>query len=197
MGCSYHHKVARKVIKPSLPVIIAFFCLAISANFNLHAESQGTFHEYQVKAAFLYNFVKFVEWPKDVFEDPKAPIVIGILGKDHFGTYLDEIVENKTVKGRGFVIRRFDSVGDLEACHVLFISESEKARISTTLNKLQDWHVLTVSDVKGFPKLGGIINLITEKNRIRFEINVDAAVRAGLKLSSHLLKLGKIIRDDC
>jgi len=176
-------------------IIIAALFFMLTGTLNLHAEPQPSFHEYHVKAAFLYNFAKFVEWPEEVLGHSSTPITIGILGRDPFGHYLDRTIKNKTVKGRELVIKRFEEVDDLEATHILFISESEKKRLSETLNKRKNWHVLTVSDMEGFSELGGIINLITEENRIRFVINVDAAERADLKISSHLLKLAKIVRN--
>ena len=163
---------------------------------HVHAKDQPCFHEYQVKAALLYNFSKFVDWPETSFQNAAAPIIIGILGNDPFGNHLDRTIKNKTVNGRSLTIHRFKKLDDLTPCHILFISPSEKKHLSEVLDKLKTWHVLTVSDMKNFSRSGGMINLITEVNRIRFEINIDAADQGGLKISSQLLKLSKIVRTN-
>lgn len=151
--------------------------------------------EYQVKAAFLYNFAKFVEWPTEAFSDTTTPIIIGILGDDPFESDLDQIVKGKRVNGREFVIKRFKELEDLEICHILFISTSEHKNLSKITRTLKNSGVLTVSEMKEFTKMGGIINFILEENKVRFEINVDAAEREGLKLSSQLLKLARIVKE--
>lgn len=156
-------------------------------------EGQET-NEYGVKAAFLYNFAKFVEWPGNVSPDPNAPMVIGILGKDPFGAEIDRAIEGKSVNGRRLVIKRFSTLGAYEYCHILFVSSSEKNNLARILAAVAKSSVLTVSETDRFAQLGGIINFITTDNRIRFEINQAAAARAGLKISSKLLSLGRVVR---
>jgi len=175
-------------------IFIIAICVAVISWTNLHAESPKQ-REYMIKAGFLYNFTKFVEWPEEVFENSDTPITIGILGEDPFGSGLDQTIEKKTAQGRSLLIKRFKTPDDLETCHILFINASEKKHLSETMNKFKDWHVLTVSEMEGFTELGGIINFIKEENRIRFEINLDAAEQAGLKISSRLLRLAKIVRN--
>jgi hypothetical protein len=154
--------------------------------------AQDSPSEYQVKAAYLFNFVKFVEWPEEAFTDPLAPIVIGIVGDDPFGDALPQVVSGKTVQGRDLVIRKYHAGEDLRGSHILFISGSEKKRLPQLLSSLHGSCVLTVADVDGFLEEGGMIRLFSEESRVRFAINVDAAIRAKLKISSKLLSLARV-----
>jgi uncharacterized protein DUF4154 len=146
--------------------------------------------EYQVKAAFLYNFIKFVDWPGDGSASAGSPICLGMLGRDSFGDAL-ETVRGKTAKGRKIVTTYYRRVEDVKECDVLFISASEKGRLAHILRHLQNSHILTVADQEGFCEAGGMINLIAVKNKVTFEINVEAASRARLRISSQLIKLAK------
>lgn len=153
--------------------------------------------EYQVKAAFLYNFAKFVEWPADALPDASASITLCILGEDPFGITLEQTISGKIVIGRKLVIKRLKEIysSKLEVCHILFISLSEKRRLLPLLEVFKDASVLTVSEIEWFAKVGGIIHLTLEEGKVRFEINVAAAERARLKISSRLLRLAKVIRE--
>ncbi len=151
--------------------------------------------EYQIKAAFLYNFAKFVVWPPEVFRDPESILVVGVLGRDPFGEILDRAVQGKTVNGRTLVVRRFPGLAVLGPCHILFISASERGRMKEILEAVQGGHVLTVGEVDRFTRQGGIINLALVEDRVHFEINIDAAAHAGLTVSSKLLSLSTIVRD--
>jgi hypothetical protein len=159
------------------------------------SQSPPEYQEYQVKAAFLYNFAKFVEWPAESFKDAQAPLILGILGKDPFGESLDRL-RDQNIQGRKLLIKRSDKVEDLAKCHILFISAAEKEHLSAILKITRDWHVLTVGDTKGLIQSGVIINFIIIEKKIRFEINTDAAQRAGLKISAQLLKLAKIHKEN-
>jgi hypothetical protein len=145
--------------------------------------------EYHVKAAFLYNFAKFIDWPDGTFSDPNTPIIIGVLGEDPFGVDLEKTVEGKRVKGRSFLIKRFHQLGKLEYCHILFISLSEKSNMSQILKKFNKSSILTVSETERFILDGIIINFIIHESKVRFKININAAENAGLKISSKLLRL--------
>ena len=155
------------------------------------AESPA-FNEYEVKAAFLFNFTQFVEWPPAAFATAASPIHIGVLGDDPFGELFDQTVRGEMVKNRTIVIKRARRVEDLTNCHVLFIAKSEKPRLVQIMSVVQGRPILTVSDLDQFNRRGGIINFFFEGNKVRFEINLAAAERAGLKISSKLLKLGKV-----
>lgn len=151
-------------------------------------------NEYELKAAFLLNFASYVEWPSHVAADAGGTFVIGIFGDDPFGPLLDQTVAGKTINGRRVEIRRFSSIRDLRPCHVLFISSSEDGRTGRILNAIKDWHALTVGETEGFARNGGCIGFFLEDKKVRFEINPDEAHRNGLKISSKLLKLARVVK---
>ena len=150
--------------------------------------------EYQVKAVFLYNFARFVNWPPKAFPDPQAPLVIGVLGEDPFGAYLDETVRGERVNNRVLMVQRYRRVGEIRACHVLFISRSESDRLESIFAALRGRNILTVGDTDDFAARGGMIRFATEKNKVRMYINRDAAKAAGLEISSKLLQLAETQR---
>lgn len=150
--------------------------------------------EYQIKAAFVYNFVKFVDWPAAVLPETSDSINLCVLGEEAFADGFDTL-KGKEVKGKKLAVRRVEQVKDADGCHVLFIGSSEEKRAPQVLQTLQGASVLTVGETDRFPQLGGIINFVVEKNRLRFEINVSGAERARLKLSSQLLSLAKVVRQ--
>jgi hypothetical protein len=149
---------------------------------------------YQVKAVFLSTFAKFVEWPSDPGSNT-GPISICVLGDDPFEGALDEAIKGKTINGRELVARRYKRAEETTGCQIVFISVSEKNRLRAILDSLRRESALTVGETEGFAKLGGMINFTLEENRVHFEINVDAADHARLKISSKLLNLAKIVRD--
>jgi hypothetical protein len=145
--------------------------------------------EYEVKAAFLFNFSKFVDWPEAAFEGADDPITICVLGVNPFGNVLAESVQGKKVNRREVAVREMTSLSGAGRCHVLFIASSEQARLEEILGRLANRPILTVSDVESVVDRGAIIGLTTEEKRVRFEVNMIAARKAGLKLSSQLLKV--------
>ncbi len=155
--------------------------------------------EYLIKAGFIYNFAKFVEWPSAAFAQPDSPIVIGVLGTDPFGSVLDRLVQDKKIGQRGFVVRRYKwgkdlkDLKDLRDCKILFVSASEKAHADEIIQLVKWLPILTVGETPGFAERGGVIRFTVEDNRVRFEVNVDAAHQADLNISSRLLTLAKII----
>ncbi len=153
----------------------------------------GPSREYLVKAAFLYNFAKFTVWPANTFADPSTPLRLCLLGKDPFQGALDSLA-GKTVRKRKLEIHRLAKTGGLGKCHLLFVSASENKRLATILKVLRGMPVLAVGDMPNFAHSGGIINLKTVRNKVRFEINIRAAKRAHLKFSSKLLRLAEIVR---
>lgn len=149
--------------------------------------------EPEVKAAFLYNFTKLVTWPKHAFASNSAPLVIGVLGKDPFGKQLDNILAGRTLGARKIHAERFKSGEAFTNCHVLFISDSERRRLDFILSDLRDKPILTVGDTKGFAEQG-MIELAKTNGTISLSINLVAANRAGLALSSHLTRLDRNLR---
>jgi hypothetical protein len=151
--------------------------------------------EYQVKAAFLYHFVRFVEWPSKAFQGPRAPLVLCILGDDPFGPDLEDAISGKTIGERSLFAKRIRRIQDTGACHVVFVSSSERERLGQVMAYLRHLSILTVGETDRFLQLGGMINFILEEGKVRFEINVDAGERSNLKLSSKLLKVARIVRE--
>ena len=147
--------------------------------------------EYQVKAVFLFNFAQFVDWPQKAFPEAQTPLVIGVLGEDPFGTYLDETVRGEKVKDRPLVVQRYRRVGEIKTCHVLFISRAETDRLEQILASVKGRNILTVGDAEDFALRGGMIQLVTEKNKIRMRINLEAVKAAGLTISSKLLRVAE------
>jgi hypothetical protein len=150
--------------------------------------------EYAIKAAFLYNFAKFVEWPERVFAQPQAPLALCVLGADPFGGELDTVVQGKSVQGRPVVVRRLDGLGAVSRCHILFVSSSERERFAEVLDVVAGRSVLTVGEDGEFARAGGIISFVLREQRVRFAIDAGAAARAGLRLSSRLLDLAEPVR---
>ena len=149
--------------------------------------------EYPLKAVFLFNFVQFVEWPVSAFADSKAPIILGIVGRDPFGAVLDNTIKGEKVNGRPLEIRRLKADEDLSACHVVFLSRSGKEDAAGLVQKLEGRPVLTVGEIEGFAELGGVINFVMVDRKVRFEVNPQAAAQQGVKISSRLLQLGRVV----
>lgn len=148
--------------------------------------------EYEVKAAFLYNFAKFTAWPPAP-EAPPAPFAICVLGEDRFGTALD-VLQGKPVDGRPVVVRRMVEPEDLQRCRIVFVGPPHADRMDRLSRTLQDQPVLTVGDSPGFVRSGGMIGFVIEDGRIRFEIDPDRISPTGLTVSSQLLNLAVIVR---
>lgn len=149
--------------------------------------------EYQLKAVFLFNFAQFVEWPTSAFPEPDTPLSICILGEDPFGGYLDETVRGETVANHPLSVRRYRTVEEIKGCHILFVGRKEQAHLSEILDSLKGHSVLTVSDAERFASRGGMIRFVTDHNRIRLRINLEAARAANLTLSSKLLRPAQIV----
>ena len=150
--------------------------------------------EYQVKAVFLFNFVQFVDWPRAVAPDSQLPLVIGIIGNDPFGPFLDETVRGERLGTRPIVLRRYRQITEIGGSNILFISRSESERVPEILSAVKNRPILTVSDGDTFANQGGIIQFVTDKNRIRLRINLAAAQAANITISSKLLRVAEIVR---
>ncbi len=150
--------------------------------------------EYQIKALFLFNFAQFVQWPSAAFARADEPFRIGILGDDPFDGFLDETVRGENIGGHPLVIQRYASVGDVKDCQILFVSRSESAQLGEILDAVKGRNILTVGDMEGFLKSGGIIRFVTEENKIHFRIDLDAAKNVNLVISSQVLRLAEIVK---
>jgi len=172
-----------------------FFVAASLAGILLYSIASAQFgpSEYQVKAAFLFNFTKFVEWPEGSFEDQQAPIVLGIIGDDPFDGDLARMIAGQKVEGRSLMIRRERWGEDLRRCQVLFVSASEQEHSSRILGSVQSAGVLTVSDMEGFAEAGGVIEFVTHDSHVHFIVNLDAANQNRLHVSAKLLALARVI----
>lgn len=166
--------------------------LMFSGGLDLPVQSAPT-TEYQVKAAFLFNFAQFVEWPTNTFPETRTPLVIGVLGQDPFGGYLDEIVRGERVNNRPLTVQRYRRVEEIKTCHVLFISRSEEDRLDQILASLKYRKILTVADADSAARRGVMIRFVTEQRKIRLKVNLEAARAANLTISSKLLRLAEIV----
>jgi hypothetical protein len=149
--------------------------------------------EYQVKAVFLFNFSRFVDWPAAAFPSASAPLVMCIFGHDPFGADLDEVVKGEVVNGRPLLIRRVQVTAGTSECHILFIHKSEDRRLDEVLSAVDRRSTLTVSDVPGPAQRGVMIRLVTVQGRIRLRIDVESARAADLTISSNLLRSAEIV----
>lgn len=149
--------------------------------------------EHAVKAVYLFNFAQFVEWPVEVFTEANSPIIIGVLGKDPFGSYLEETVQGEVINGHPIEIERYSSVKQVKKCHILFIHPSLEPRLDDILNELKGKNVLTVSDGSDFTKLGGMIRFVNDSNKIKLQINLNAVKASNITISSKLLRLSDIV----
>jgi hypothetical protein len=151
--------------------------------------SDSAFTEYQVKALFLMNFTKYVDWPATAFAGMDAPFIIGVYGENNFGEDLPKAVAGRMVNGRSIVIREIDRPNDLVQCQVLFISRSAEKKQGEILSQLKGSPVLTVGESEAFTAQGGAINFVMKDGKVRLEINLPAAQQANLQLSSKLLNV--------
>jgi hypothetical protein len=153
-----------------------------------------TADEYRLKAAFLFNFAKFVDWPPGAFKTAGDPISICIVGKNPFGGALDQAVNGQAVQGKSFSIRQITDVHQMRGCHIIFVSSSERKRLPAIFSEIKTLGVLTVGECDNFAAEGGVVNFRIEEGTVRIQINVDAAALQQLHISSKLLSLAEIVR---
>jgi len=173
---------------PSWQTAAALFSLLFAFAFSGHAQNAPT--KSKLEAAFVYNFVKYVDWPKSAFTNESSPYVIGVLGDNDFGDDLKTAIAGKTINGRELIFKPFGSARDVDNCQVLFIGASEKRRFKEILGILHGKNILTISEADNFIVDGGMINFVLMPDQtIRFQINNPAAKAVGLSISSDLLNL--------
>ena len=189
-------KLRRTPSKPAAIclLVVLVFSLAPGEFTQLFAQAKPP-TEYQIKAAFLFNFAKFVDWPPRAFKDAKDAFEICVFGRDPFGTALEDALLGKTIGDRPVSLGRAAQFQELAGCHVIFVSSSERESTADLAARLKGRAVLLVGESEDFVASGGTIQFTIDDNRVRFTINPDAADRAGLKISSKLLALAKIVRD--
>lgn len=174
---------------PHKYIVLLYMALCVSAQVS-------TTREYQIKAAFLFNFTQFVEWPSRSFPTSQSPAVIGILGTNPFGNYLEETIAGESINKHPLTIQHFNSVDDIANCQVLFVNIQDKNQLQIIIEKLKGKNILTISDANGFSKLGGMIRLYTKNDKINIQVNLEAAKAEDLVISSKLLKLAEIVKTD-
>jgi len=170
-------------------------CLLTVGDWGAVAQSQ-TAGEDEIKSALIYNFVKFITWPDASFKNPNEPFLICMMTEDRSSNMMKASLKDKEVKGRVINVALSDDVQSLKGCQVFFISSSQNAKAAEVLSKIKSKYLLTIGESDGFAKSGGIIGLYKEGGKLRFEINVEAADRADLKISSKLLSLGTITKNN-
>ncbi len=158
-----------------------------------HSAGAKLTHEYDLKAAFLFHFAQFVQWPAEALPEKNTPLTIGILGEDPFGKSLDEMVANESVGGHKLLVRRFQRVSQADSCHILFVSSSEKSRLDEVLSRVGRRSILTVGETKDFAQRSGIIGFVVAEKRLRLAVNLAAANAAKLTISSKLLRQSEIV----
>jgi hypothetical protein len=158
------------------------------AGFICCAQAQAVFTPYDVEAAYLYNFGKFVRWPADPAAAP-TPFTICILGDDPFGEKLNLLIANESIQGRPIAAKHLASTAGADSCQIVFLGQSEQARLAKDISELSKKPVLTVSNLPGFLEHGGMIQFLQQNNKVRFSVNLTSAQQPGLVLSSELLKV--------
>jgi hypothetical protein len=180
------------LIKSKIFVVLCTAVFTCFSTFSLPAQTTSL-PEYQLKAIFLYNFAQFVEWPSAAYENSQSPFIIGVLGDDPFGDYLDETVNGEKVNNHPMVVKRYQHIGDVKGCHILFVGFPTKENFKEVSSGLKNKSILTVSDTKSFIEDGGIIKFLNDNNKIKIAINLEAAKAEDLVISAKLLKLAQII----
>ena len=165
--------------------------LALAAVEPIMATQAPILSERQIKAAFIYNFTKYVEWPAQRFASDDAPLVIGVFGRSPFGAELQEIAQTRKVGGRDVVVKQIETAEEATAVHVVFFGAADDDHVAEMLAALRNVPVLTVGESAKFAAAGGMITFVRKTDQVRFEIAADSVERAGLKISSQLLKLAK------
>ncbi|HEV2195707.1 MAG TPA: YfiR family protein [Candidatus Acidoferrum sp.] len=178
------------------PLLGLLLCLVLALVLVPEAAlAQDSAGEYELKAAMLFNLTRFVEWPAAAYADAQAPTVLCILGRDPFGDSLTSMASSQSAGGRAVQIRRIANSKETRGCHVVYISSSERKNIAQILAVLKGTSVLTVGEMGQFAARGGMIQFSLEEKQVRFEVNLEAASEADLKISSRLLVLARVVKD--
>ncbi|HTT08654.1 MAG TPA: YfiR family protein [Gammaproteobacteria bacterium] len=182
-----------------LPHVLAMFMAAsffwVAGIPRVVAATDAGSLEYAVKAAYLYKFGFYVEWPSTALPSPTSPINLCVIGEDPFGTALDTAVHDQTINAHPIVIKRLESIGRDSGCHILYIGGMEIQRVSQIIDAVRGSGVLTVTDMQGSGAISGIVNFVIKDDRVRFDIDEDAASQNGLAISSKLLSLAVNVKQ--
>ena len=178
---------------------IALVTALLTCGFEASAQNADSSDssEYLIKAGFIYNFAKLVEWPTSAFPQSGNPIVIAVLGNDSFADVLEHAVDGKRIDSHPFSVKRLKWKEFKEcSCHILFLAVQESAHADEIIQSVKTASVLTIAETPGFAKRGGIINFTLQDSKVRFEANVEAAKQSGLIISSRLLSLARIVQTN-
>jgi hypothetical protein len=178
------------VLARRVPILVLFLVLLLATP---SAAGTRLTQEYDLKAAFMFHFTQFVDWPPEALPAGNTPFTIGILGEDPFGRSLDEIVANEAVGGHKLLVRRFQDVNQIDSCQILFISASETSRLEHILSSLHRRSILTVGETREFALRSGMIGFVISEKRLRLAVNLAAANAARLTISSKLLRQSQIV----
>lgn len=171
--------------------IVIVFTLLICTTFSAQADER----EYKVKAGFIYNFLKFTEWPFTVQDSGPQNIILCIIGEDPFGENID-VLKGKTVGGKTLIVKYSPTSTLLKNCQAVFIAESERSQIQSLIDSIKALPILTIGDSEGFRQKGVMINMELDQEKIRFDINIKSARRAGLRIDPRLLKLARTVQEQ-
>ncbi len=174
--------------------VLAIALSCVSSGFGKPGSDEAK--EYPVKAAMMGKFLKYVDWPTTRVEEDETPMIVGVFGADPFGKAIDTVFVGQTYRGHPYQVRRVETLADVPACHVLFIPKTEVEQLDAIVRVAAGKSILLVGESEGFARRGGIINFYFEKKNPRFEVNPQAAKREELKISSSLLKLARIVKEE-
>lgn len=177
-----------------IPMLRRFALGVLLGACPLLALGDNAITEYEVKAAYLFNFAKYLEWPADAFASREAPLTLCLSGRDPFGGALAPY-ERRMVQGHEFRVRRGVGLDDVRGCHMLFLAETEEPHVQQFLRAVARQPIVTVSDIRGFIRGGGTIGLVDDEQRIQFEVNLASAERAGVRVNSQLLRIARNTRE--
>ena len=191
------HRAQRRDLRPVMWTALGLLAWAVLLFNPLRACAEGDDEsEYRVKLAFLYNFAQFIQWPAEAFHNPAAPLMMCVAGPDPFQGEIEQDLHGRKIGGHPIEIRRLRPNDNPKACHMIFVRAGDKKQVEKLLAAVKGSSTLTVGETEGFADLGGVINLTLDRNRLRFEINLDAAAQTRLKFSSKLLALAKIVKVE-
>jgi len=184
------------VVRTKAARVVVAVMLVVGVGAGVRASrvrAQSAVPENEAKAAFLYNFAKFVEWPEDALA--RSDFVVGVVGDDQFAAVMERVLHGKVVRDRPLIVRRVTRAGDLDGCHVVYVGDERQ--LPDVLQALVTRPVLTVGAREDFATQGGMIAFLVENQKLRFAVNLDAAERANLRISSQLLKLAtRVLRRE-
>jgi hypothetical protein len=177
-------------------IAIWILCTTLAIPLWAQTAGSGASSEYLIKAGFTYNFAKLMQWPETAFPHPDSPVVIGVLGADSLSNTLRDVLAGKTVNERGFLVKHFKLGPEIRDCNILFVSASETPHLDEIFHLIKGLPILTIGETPTFAHRGGIINFILEDDKVRFEVNVEAAKQADITISSRLLALARIVPQN-